>query len=47
MSKIEKPTAVVMFDEILTVSDGIMVARSDLGVELPVQNVPPIETTGP
>ncbi len=43
MSKIEKPNAVKMFDEILKVSDGIMVARGDLGVELPVQNVPPIQ----
>jgi pyruvate kinase len=43
LSKIEKPTAVTMFDEILAVSDGIMVARGDLGVELPVQNVPPIQ----
>ncbi len=43
MSKIEKPTAVRYFDEILAVSDGIMVARGDLGVELPVQNVPPIQ----
>ena len=43
LSKIEKPSAVKMFDEILKVSDGIMVARGDLGVELPVQNVPPIQ----
>ena len=43
LSKIEKPTAVEQFDEILNVSDGIMVARGDLGVELPVQNVPPIQ----
>jgi pyruvate kinase len=43
LSKIEKPNAVSMFDEILAVSDGIMVARGDLGVELPVQNVPPIQ----
>ena len=42
LSKIEKPAAVKCFDEILAVSDGIMVARGDLGVELPVQNVPPI-----
>ncbi len=43
MSKIEKPTAVKNFDSILKVSDGIMVARGDLGVELPVQNIPPIQ----
>jgi pyruvate kinase len=43
LSKIEKPAAVQAFDEILAVSDGIMVARGDLGVELPVQNVPPIQ----
>ncbi len=43
LSKIEKPSAVSAFEEILAVSDGIMVARGDLGVELPVQNVPPIQ----
>ncbi len=43
MSKIEKPAAVKEFRDILAVSDGIMVARGDLGVELPVQNVPPIQ----
>ena len=43
LSKIEKPAAVTAFDEILAASDGIMVARGDLGVELPVQNVPPIQ----
>ncbi|SEQ03884.1 pyruvate kinase [Thalassovita taeanensis] len=43
LSKIEKPSAVAKFDDILAVSDGIMVARGDLGVELPVQNVPPIQ----
>ncbi len=43
LSKIEKPAAVGSFDEILAASDGIMVARGDLGVELPVQNVPPIQ----
>ncbi|MBJ3764034.1 pyruvate kinase [Maribius pontilimi] len=43
LSKIEKPGAVKNFAEILDVSDGIMVARGDLGVELPVQNVPPIQ----
>lgn len=43
MSKIEKPAAVRNFEAILEASDGIMVARGDLGVELPVQNVPPIQ----
>ena len=43
LSKIEKPAAVAAFDDILAVSDGIMVARGDLGVELPVQCVPPIQ----
>ncbi len=43
LAKIEKPAAVEAFDDILKVSDGIMVARGDLGVELPVQAVPPIQ----
>ena len=43
LSKIEKPAAVENFDAILKVSDGIMVARGDLGVELPVYAVPPIQ----
>ena len=43
LSKIEKPAAVKVFDSILEASDAIMVARGDLGVELPVQNVPPIQ----
>ncbi len=43
LAKIEKPAAVKCFDDILEVSDGIMVARGDLGVELPVQAVPPIQ----
>ncbi|WP_425043121.1 pyruvate kinase [Primorskyibacter sp. S87] len=43
LSKIEKPAAVEAFNEILDASDGIMVARGDLGVELPVSAVPPIQ----
>ncbi len=43
MAKIEKPAAVNAFDAIAAVSDGIMVARGDLGVELPVHSVPPIQ----
>ncbi len=43
LSKIEKPAAVENFEAILECSDGIMVARGDLGVECPVQAVPPIQ----
>ncbi len=43
ISKIEKPAAVKSFADILKVTDGVMVARGDLGVELPVQDVPPIQ----
>jgi pyruvate kinase len=43
LSKIEKPAAVKAFEAILKVSDGVMVARGDLGVELPVHSVPPIQ----
>lgn len=43
LSKIEKPAAVKNYEAILKVSDGIMVARGDLGVELPVQEVPRVQ----
>ena len=43
LAKIEKPSALTEFDAILAASDGIMVARGDLGVEMPVQSVPPIQ----
>ena len=45
MAKIEKPAAVVALDEILDLSDGVMVARGDLGVEEPLENVPGIQKT--
>lgn len=43
IAKIEKPEALTEIDEIVKESDGLMVARGDLGVEVPYQNVPLIQ----
>ncbi|WP_448190060.1 pyruvate kinase [Azospirillum sp. sgz301742] len=43
LSKMEKPQAIDHLDQIIELSDGLMVARGDLGVELPAEDVPSIQ----
>jgi pyruvate kinase len=43
MAKIEKPQAVVRIGDILDLTDAIMVARGDLGVEMPLEKVPGVQ----
>ncbi|NVP55677.1 pyruvate kinase [Mycoplana rhizolycopersici] len=43
MSKIEKPQAIERIDEIIELSDALMVARGDLGVEMPLETVPGLQ----
>ena len=43
LSKIEKPQALTKLDEIIELSDAIMVARGDLGVEVPIEQVPGLQ----
>ena len=43
IAKIEKPQAVANLQEIVDAFDGIMVARGDLGVELPIEDVPMVQ----
>ncbi len=43
ISKIEKPEAIQFLDEIIQASDGVMVARGDLGVEVPIEQLPVIQ----
>ena len=43
MSKIEKPQAIERIDEIIELSDALMVARGDLGVEMPLEAVPGLQ----
>ncbi|GJL80782.1 MAG: pyruvate kinase [marine bacterium B5-7] len=43
MSKLEKPTAIQFLDEIVALSDAVMVARGDLGVEMRPEEVPSVQ----
>ena len=43
VAKIEKPEAVELLDEIIEVTDAVMIARGDLGVEIPMEEVPLIQ----
>jgi len=43
MAKIEKPAAIERLNDIIALADGVMVARGDLGVELPPEAVPPLQ----
>ena len=43
LSKIEKPQAIERLDEIIEMSDALMVARGDLGVEMPLEKVPGLQ----
>ncbi len=43
MAKIEKPSAIAHLDDIIDAADGFMVARGDLGVEMPVEKVPGLQ----
>jgi pyruvate kinase len=43
LAKIEKPAALDRLDEIIGLADAVMVARGDLGVELPAEEVPPLQ----
>jgi pyruvate kinase len=43
--KLEKPAAIERLDEIVELADAVMVARGDLGVEMPAEDVPPLQKT--
>jgi pyruvate kinase len=43
VAKIERAEAIVNFDEIVTAADAIMIARGDLGVQIPLQDVPAVQ----
>jgi len=43
LAKLEKPAAIERLDEVVELSDAVMVARGDLGVEMPPEDVPSLQ----
>ncbi len=43
LAKLEKPSAITTLEKIIEIADGVMVARGDLGVELPAEDVPSLQ----
>ena len=43
IAKLERPQAIEHLDEMLHASDGVMVARGDLGIEIPLERVPRVQ----
>ena len=43
MVKLEKPSALLKLDQIIALADGVMLARGDLGVEIPPEDVPAVQ----
>ncbi len=43
IAKIERDEAIENYDELLKVADGIMIARGDLGIQIPIENIPTIQ----
>ena len=43
MIKIEKPAALLILEEMVSAADGVMIARGDLGVELPPERIPGVQ----
>lgn len=43
IAKIERPSAVDQIEEIVPISDGVMIARGDLGIELPLETLPAVQ----
>jgi pyruvate kinase len=44
VAKLEKPSAIDRLEDVIAATDAVMVARGDLGVEMPAENVPPLQS---